>query len=102
MTDPHAALEPEFAEVQELVAEGREQGYLNGAHIADVIAEVDLTPDQIDNVFLLFGDLGIDIVEADDGLSVVGAGVDEPVAPALDLSIKTASVSSIRRLTASM
>ena len=97
VTDPHAALEPEFAEVHELVAEGREQGYLNGARIADVIAEVDLTPDQIDNVFLLFGDLGIDIVEADDGLSgVVGAGVEEAVVPILDLSIKTASNDPVR------
>jgi RNA polymerase primary sigma factor len=97
VTDPHAALEPEFAEVHELVAEGREQGYLNGAHIADVMAEVDLTPDQIDNVFLLFGDLGIDIVEADDGLSgVVGAGVGEAIVPALDLSIKTASNDPVR------
>ena len=51
-------------EVHELLIEGREQGYLNAAHIADALQDVDLTPDEIDNIFLLFNDLGIDISKA--------------------------------------
>ena len=48
----------EFAieEVSELVAEGREQGYLLADHVHDVLAEVELTTDQIDNIFSSFHD----------------------------------------------
>ena len=61
-------------EVKELVAEGREQGHLNGDHITDMLQDVDLTPDQIDNIFLLFNDLGIDIVEGDERCPVTAPG----------------------------
>jgi len=43
----------EFAieEVDELLAEGREQGYLPSGHVRDVLAEVELSLDQIDTLF---------------------------------------------------
>jgi RNA polymerase primary sigma factor len=91
---------PELAidEVKELVAEGREQGYLNGEHITDALQDVDLTPDQIDNIFLLFNDLGIDIIEGDEPLSGDGAEAkpEEEVIPKLDLSVKTPTNDPVR------
>jgi RNA polymerase primary sigma factor len=83
-------------EVKELVAEGREQGYLNGDHITDVLQDVDLTPDQIDNIFLLFNDLGIDIIEGDEPLSGDGAKPEEEIIPKLDLSVKTPTNDPVR------
>ncbi len=85
-------------EVKELVAEGREQGYLNGDHITDVLQDVDLTPDQIDNIFLLFNDLGIDIIEGDEPLSGDGADAkpEEEIIPKLDLSVKTPTNDPVR------
>jgi RNA polymerase primary sigma factor len=85
-------------EVKELVAEGREQGYLNGEHITDALQDVDLTPDQIDNIFLLFNDLGIDIIEGDEPLSGDGAEAkpEEEVIPKLDLSVKTPTNDPVR------
>ena len=85
-------------EVKELVAEGREQGYLNGDHISDVLQDVDLTPDQIDNIFLLFNDLGIDIIEGDEPLSGDGADAkpEEEIIPKLDLSVKTPTNDPVR------
>jgi RNA polymerase primary sigma factor len=85
-------------EVKELVAEGREQGYLNGDHITDVLQDVDLTPDQIDNIFLLFNDLGIDIIEGDEPLSGDGADTkpEEEIIPKLDLSVKTPTNDPVR------
>ena len=85
-------------EVKELVAEGREQGYLNGDHITDVLQDVDLTPDQIDNIFLLFNDLGIDIIEGDEPLSGDGAEAkpEEEIIPKLDLSVKTPTNDPVR------
>jgi len=85
-------------EVKDLVVEGREQGYLNGDHITDVLQDVDLTPDQIDNIFLLFNDLGIDIVEGDELLPGDGAGAkpEEEILPKLDLSVKTPTNDPVR------
>jgi RNA polymerase primary sigma factor len=81
-------------EVRELLVEGREQGYLNAEHITDALQDVDLSPDQIDNIFLLLHDLGIDIVEGDGPL--LGDDGGEAVAPALDLSIRTPSNDPVR------
>ena len=52
-------------EVRTLLDEGREQGYLSAEHILEVLADVDLTPEQIDDVYVAFHDLGIDVVGAD-------------------------------------
>jgi len=59
---------PELAieEVRGVGRGGREQGYLNADHVHDTLQDVDLTTDQIDNIFILFNDLGIDILEGDD------------------------------------
>ena len=100
-SEQHKSVEsPELAidEVKELVAEGREQGYLNGEHITDALQDVDLTPDQIDNIFLLFNDLGIDIIEGDEPLPGDGAEAkpEEEVIPKLDLSVKTPTNDPVR------
>jgi len=90
--------DPAIDEVRELVAEGREQGYLASEHIADALQEVELTPDQIDGIYNLFADLGIDIIEGD-----VAVGDDGPeakpeaeVVPKLDLSVKTPTNDPVR------
>ena len=85
-------------EVRELVAEGREQGYLNGEHITDVLQDVELTPDQIDDIFMLFNDLGIDIIEGDEPPSGDGADAkpEEEIIPKLDLSVKTPTNDPVR------
>jgi RNA polymerase primary sigma factor len=85
-------------EVRKLVADGREQGYLNAEHIHDMLRDVELTPDQIDNLFLLFNDLGIDIIEGDEPLSGDGAEAkpEEEAIPKLDLSVKTSTTDPVR------
>ena len=94
---PVEAPELSIEEVRLLVDEGREQGYLNGDHIADVLQDVELTPDQIDGIYNLFADLGIDILEAD---GEIAAGQDakpeEEVVPKLDLSVKTPTNDPVR------
>ena len=84
-------------EVRELVAEGREQGYLAGERIHDVLQEVDLVPDQIDNIFILLNDLGIDIVDGDEPAPPApGAKVEDEVVAKLDLSVKTPTNDPVR------
>jgi RNA polymerase primary sigma factor len=89
-------------EVRILLEEGKEQGYLAAEHILEVLADVDLTPEQIDDVYVAFHDLGIDVVGAD-GVhhqqAGQGGGDQEPEAESetkLDLSIKTASNDPVR------
>jgi RNA polymerase primary sigma factor len=95
---PAEPAEMNIDEVRELVAEGREQGYLNNEHIMDVLQDVDLTPDQIDNIFILFNDLGIDIIEGDEPPATNGAEAkpEEEVIPKLDLSVKTPTNDPVR------
>jgi RNA polymerase primary sigma factor len=83
-------------EVRELLAEGREQGYLVAEHVQDLLQDVELTAEQIDDIFILFHELGIDIVEGH--TPVHGAAVEPPedVAPKLDLSVKTQSGDPVR------
>jgi RNA polymerase primary sigma factor len=91
------APELSIEEVRLLVDEGREQGYLAGDHIADVLQDVELTPDQIDGIYNLFADLGIDILEAE---GAAGEGPDakpeDDVIPKLDLSVKTPTNDPVR------
>jgi RNA polymerase primary sigma factor len=85
-------------EIGLLVDEGREQGYLTSDRIADALHDVELTPDQVDGVFDLFADLGIDIVESD-ALSVdegVEVKSEEEILATLDLSVKTPSNDPVR------
>jgi RNA polymerase primary sigma factor len=91
------------AEVRGLVAEGREQGYLNAAHVHDLLQDVELTAEQIDDIFMLFNDLGIDIIEGDEAPDGDGHGAEaaaeeeqEQFIPALDLSVKTLTYDPVR------
>ncbi len=85
-------------EVRGLVDEGHEQGYLSGAHIETTLRDMDLTVEQLEELFLALTDLGIDIVESD-----ASAEVDDPAASGddaaqakLDLSIKSVSSDPVR------
>jgi RNA polymerase primary sigma factor len=94
---PAEAAELGIEEVRLLVDEGHEQGYLAGDHIADVLKDVDLTPDQIDGIYNLFADLGIDILEGEGVDGADGdAKPDDEVVPKLDLSVKTPTNDPVR------
>jgi RNA polymerase primary sigma factor len=85
-------------EVRLLVEEGLQQGYLASEHIADALQDVELTLDQIDSIYNIFADNGIDILEGEG----VGAGggadakADEEIIPKLDLSVKTPTNDPVR------
>ena len=83
-------------EVHDLLAEGREQGYLPAEHVHDVLAEVDLTADQIDNLFILFSDFGIEIIEGDEVPPARVQEIEPEILPKLDLSIRTPSSDPVR------
>jgi RNA polymerase primary sigma factor len=85
-------------EVDELIAGGRERGYLPAEHVHEVMLEVDLTPEQIDAVFVLLHELGVEIIEGDETAPAEVHEVDSEAEaiPKLDLSLKTASSDPVR------
>jgi RNA polymerase primary sigma factor len=105
VADRQAGEPPELniEEVRDLVAEGREQGYLSGDHIIDVLQDVELTAEQMDDIFILFNDFGIDVIEGEEvqdgnghGAEVAAGDEQEEPHSALDLSVKTASYDPVR------
>ena len=92
------AAELAIDEVRLLVDEGREQGYLTSDHVAEALQDVELTPDQIDSIYNLFADLGIDILEGEGppGAETGETKPDEELPPKLDLSVKTLTNDPVR------
>ena len=52
-------------EVQALLDEGREQGYLKAPQIAAALGDLELTVEQIEEIHAVFADLGIDIIDSE-------------------------------------
>ena len=54
--------------VQELIDRGKKQGLISYREIMDALQDVDLSPDQIDEIYESFAELGVDIIpETGDG-----------------------------------
>src|ERR1035437_2337414 len=89
--------EPAIDELRELVVEGHEQGYLTRDRIASALQDVELAPDQLEKIFMLLTDQGIESLAGDEpgAVDASDAGSEEE-APALDLSIKTQSSDPVR------
>jgi RNA polymerase primary sigma factor len=95
---PVDAAEMNIDEVRLLSEEGREQGYLTSDHIADALQDVELTTDQIENIYNLFIDLGVDIIEGEVNLAeeVQEHKTEEEIISKLDLSVKTPTNDPVR------
>lgn len=53
---------PQIDEVKDLIRRGQERGKLSYSEIVDTLQSVDLPPDQIDSIYEMFGELGIELV----------------------------------------
>jgi RNA polymerase primary sigma factor len=53
----------EYPEVKRLLSKGQSKGVLTQDEIVDTLQSLDLTPEQIDNIYQLLGELGVDILE---------------------------------------
>jgi len=85
-------------EVRELITEGKEQGYLLSDHVHEVLQELDLTADQIDAIFILINDEGIELAESEDGASTGTreSKAEQEIISKLDLSVKTPTNDPVR------
>lgn len=56
--------ELEIKEVKKLVSRGKEKGSLSSEEVYDVLQDIDLTSEQIDNVYSHLADQGVEVVDA--------------------------------------
>lgn len=73
--------ELEIPQVKKLLVKGKDAGVLSTEEIVDTLQEIELTPEQIENIYTSFSDAGIDIVESGNGDDVV-ADLDASPIPA--------------------
>ncbi len=71
-------------EVVGLVAQGREQDYLDSAQVAAVVREAQLSPGETDDLLAMLADLGIDVVERDEPPGAGGEARRSDDAPAAE------------------
>ena len=91
-------------EIKELVVRGKGKGFLSTEEIGEHLKNVELEPDQIDRVFIMFTDLGIEIT--DDAMEEEeGEGAEEALAKIeekkkleqkLAMSVQTATNDPVR------
>jgi RNA polymerase primary sigma factor len=76
-------------EVAGLVAQGREQDYLDAAHVAAVAREAELGPDEVGDLLMMLADLGIEVGQ-DPEAPLAGdvADTEDDVVAGLDLSLR--------------
>ncbi|MHB1389788.1 MAG: RNA polymerase sigma factor RpoD [Thermoleophilia bacterium] len=88
-------------EVRDLLLEGKEQGFLTSDRVADVLQDIELSMDQIENIYALFLDMGIDVVEGDDEVLLTQEPKevkvdDDEILSRLDLTVKTPTSDPVR------
>jgi len=94
--------ELEIEEVKRLVSKGKEKGILSSDEIYDVLQEIDLTSEQIENIYSYLSDQGVEVVdvlpEASDQAEEEAEEDDEDddVEKVLDLSVKVPTNDPVR------
>lgn len=67
----------EYDEVKRLLSKGQSRGVLTQDEVLDTLQSLDLSPEQIDNIYLLLGELGVEIVEGPSAESLQDLEVEE-------------------------
>ncbi|MCK5539599.1 MAG: hypothetical protein KAI69_01615, partial [Deltaproteobacteria bacterium] len=61
-------------DIKNLILQGKEKGYLSYAQINDVLPPEAVSPEKIDEMLMLFAEMGIDVVDADKGVKLAETG----------------------------
>ena len=86
----------EADEVRTLIDEGQAHGYLNGADIETALHDLELTPEQIEEIHAIFADLDIDVIERRAAGGRARAATEGELGAKLDLSVKSPSSDPVR------
>lgn len=94
--------ELEIKEVKKLTLKGKEAGFLSPEEIADALQEIELTPDQVENIYSHFVEQGIEIVDSIvesteiEALPELPLVVEEEAPKKLDLTVKVPTNDPVR------
>jgi RNA polymerase primary sigma factor len=84
-------------EVRDLLARGKERGFVTSDEVSDVLAEVDAPPDAIDELYNLLQEAGIEVVDVPSPAEVeAGLEVSEELAKEEGLVLKAATSDPVR------
>lgn len=86
-------------EVRELINKGKEEGMLTSEEITETLSEIDLSKEQIENIYDVIQNLGIEVVSEDDDDidNIVSKKKEEEVLKKkLDLTIKSPTNDPVR------
>jgi RNA polymerase primary sigma factor len=83
-------------DLRDLVEQGKEHGYLEDTHIATTLRDVDLTPEQMEEIRTAFAELDIDIIVGESVEAAIEAADKEKVPAKLDLSITSTTSDPVR------
>lgn len=87
--DKYESIEDKYDGVRELIALGKEKGYLLYDEVNDALPDNINSPKDLDSIFYLFGDAGIEVIDFEQQLGVVKqkirpkSGNDDEEEPAL-------------------
>jgi RNA polymerase primary sigma factor len=68
-------------EVKKLIDLGKEKGYLTYDDVNDMLPAEVVSPDQIDDVMSIFGEMDIEVVDSNQRVTLGGVGEDLRVRP---------------------
>ncbi|HEY4686737.1 MAG TPA: RNA polymerase sigma factor RpoD [Candidatus Subteraquimicrobiales bacterium] len=92
--------ELELEEVKNLIAKGKDRGYLTSDEIADSLQEVDLSTEQIENIYSHLLEIDIEVVDSMEENhkeeEESGENEAEPAAKKLDFSTKVPTTDPVR------
>jgi RNA polymerase primary sigma factor len=74
----HAAQQNEIKEVKKLIDLGKEKGYLTYDDVNDMLPADVVSPDQIDDVMSLFGEMEIEVIDANQRVAISGQTYELP------------------------
>lgn len=64
-------------EVEQLISMGKEKGYLTFEEVNDALPSTVVSPDQLDDVMTMFGDMDIEVVDASQKLKITEHRIEE-------------------------
>jgi RNA polymerase primary sigma factor len=90
------AKEAQLDEVRDLVVKGKERGFITTEEVIEALAPVDLTAEQIDNVYQVLADENIEVVEMVDELDAEEFAREARSARDDDLALKAPTNDPVR------
>ena len=61
-------------DIKSLILQGKEKGFLSYTQINDVLPPEAVSPEKIDEMLMLFAEMGIDVIDGDKAAKLSGAG----------------------------